>query len=179
MTVFDYLKAELRARNWSMTDLARKAGVSKQIVSQWLAEDELERITPGPKSCEKIAEALGADLDYVLELAGHRKPRLGDLQPDASELFLKATTAEMADVLRGAPRVFWPTLILHLSRAVDSARDVAELLAHLGVDAEAPVSPQPVPPVSKPRSRTNSRSPSGDGPLAGRQHRPLALLGAT
>jgi transcriptional regulator with XRE-family HTH domain len=79
MSLFDFLKTELRARDWSMTDLARKAGCSKQIVSQWLAEDESLRIKPSPASCKKIAEALGLDLDYVLDLAGHRNPR--DLDP--------------------------------------------------------------------------------------------------
>ncbi|HXJ32346.1 MAG TPA: helix-turn-helix transcriptional regulator [Gemmatimonadales bacterium] len=115
MTLFDYLKAELRARDWSMTDLARRAGCSKQIVSQWLAEDEVERIIPGPKSCLKIADALGLDPDYVLELAGHRKPREQAAAPNPRlaafiswvETAFHAMTAQEWDVREPAGRALF------------------------------------------------------------------------
>lgn len=75
MTLFEFLKTALAERRQTIPQFARTCGVSGQLAYKWLAEDPEQRIVPSPMSCEKIASALGADSDYVLELAGHRKPR--------------------------------------------------------------------------------------------------------
>lgn len=107
MTLVDYLKATLRERGWSMTDLARRAGVSKQAVGQWLSEDEFTRVSPRPIYCEKIAAALGVDPDYILELAGHRRRSEVAGPPDPG----------LAEVI-----ALWPTL-------TEERRDSIRLLA--------------------------------------------------
>lgn len=167
MSLFDFLKTELRARDWSMTDLARKAGCSKQIVSQWLAEDEAERIVPGTKSCQKLAAALGVDEDYVLALAGHRKPRPGEAQPDEAEL----SAQKFAGALRGVPRRFWAT-VLDASIALVNAYGDAPGARATG----RPLNDQPSPAStlrspgdtahSKPKGSANRGKPGDDEELS-------------
>jgi|SRR5579859_1939131 len=73
VTISDVLRESMQSRfGGSVTRLAEACDVSVQLASKWVAESERKRITPGPKSCQKIAAALGLDPDYVLELAGHR-----------------------------------------------------------------------------------------------------------
>ena len=68
-----WLERELAAREWKPIDLARRinpeapANVASSI-SRWM----LGKRQPDPVSCAMLAEILGADLDMVLELAGHR-----------------------------------------------------------------------------------------------------------
>lgn len=77
-----YLKGQLAARGWSKSDLARAAGVSKQSVGYYTSDDTFYRVTPSPQACERMAAALGVDMDEVLEAAGHRKrPAVIDTHP--------------------------------------------------------------------------------------------------
>lgn len=71
----DVLQAARAARRWSVPEFARRCEVSSQLAYKWLSDNPHYRVVPGPASCEKIADALDLDLDYVLELAGHRKAR--------------------------------------------------------------------------------------------------------
>ena len=61
--------------NGNLTALADALGVPVQSVSKWVYENPSKRSNPWPASCAKIADGLGLDHDYVLELAGHRPPR--------------------------------------------------------------------------------------------------------
>ena len=78
MEAFEYMRQSIRERGWSIPEFARQANVSLGLAYKWLAEDPVYRITPSPKSCEKIATALGVDLDLMLELAGHRRRPNGE-----------------------------------------------------------------------------------------------------
>ena len=62
----DYLNTELRRRQWSMRELARRAGVSASQVSDVVGE----RTKPGADFCIAVAKALGDPPDYLLRLAG-------------------------------------------------------------------------------------------------------------
>lgn len=64
----DWLKRQLIRREWSQADLARKLDIGSGMVSRWARGERV----PSSDSCERIAEALGVDADYVLALAGHR-----------------------------------------------------------------------------------------------------------
>lgn len=63
-----WLERQLAARDWRQADLARGLGVSTGMVSNWLTGQR--RVSP--YYCEQIAALLGADVDYLLALAGHR-----------------------------------------------------------------------------------------------------------
>lgn len=63
-----WLGRQLRRHEWTQADLSRKSGLSQGRISDWLAGKRL----PNPESCDKLADALGDDPDYVLKLAGHR-----------------------------------------------------------------------------------------------------------
>lgn len=63
-----WLSYQLKARDWNMSDLARRMDVSPSLISRWARDDRL----PSPESCDRIADALGIDVDRVLVLAGHR-----------------------------------------------------------------------------------------------------------
>lgn len=111
MEVFEFLRTELRARRWNMSDFARAAGVSKQAAGQWLSEDASTRLIPSPASCQKIAAALGIDPDYILELAGHRKPRPDRPSIDPVQSELDTRLARLAATLSQYPRVFWLAVV--------------------------------------------------------------------
>ena len=64
----DWLRNELKRREWSVADLARRAGLDPSAVGRWARNDRV----PSPDSCDLLADALGIDIDRVLVLAGHR-----------------------------------------------------------------------------------------------------------
>jgi transcriptional regulator with XRE-family HTH domain len=76
----DWLKGQLRRREWTPADFARKLDVGSGTVSMWLNGKRV----PGPKSCDLIADALGVDIDVVLTAAGHRPPDIR-IDPDSPE----------------------------------------------------------------------------------------------
>lgn len=67
-----WLQRQLDRREWNQADFAKKAGVGSGRVSDWIRDVRL----PSVESCDKIADALGVDLDEVLTLAGHRHNHL-------------------------------------------------------------------------------------------------------
>ena len=72
----EWMLAEMRRREWRQADFARAAGVDVSMVSRWLNGRR-----PDPASLERVAVALGVDLDGLLTLAGHRprSPRDDDV----------------------------------------------------------------------------------------------------
>lgn len=68
----EWLRAELARRHWTQKRLAEAVGVSGGRMSDWIAG----KTQPAPESCERIADALDADADFVLRLAGYRRLRL-------------------------------------------------------------------------------------------------------
>ena len=95
-----WLAHQLEQRDWRQADLARGLGVSTGMVSNWLTGQR--RVSP--YYCEQIAVLLGADVDYLLALAGHR-PMVLATDPDepveqlASKLRRIRLTPERASVL--------------------------------------------------------------------------------
>ena len=63
-----WLHAQLARRDWSMADLARRLDTPNATVARWVSGAR----RPSPASCDRIADALGVDVDRVLVLAGHR-----------------------------------------------------------------------------------------------------------
>jgi len=61
----------------NQSEFARRAGVSPGMVSHWANNTRV----PTPESAERIADALGADVDLVLTLAGHR-PAIEPVDPN-------------------------------------------------------------------------------------------------
>jgi len=127
MTLLDYLKIALHDRNWTIPQAARHFGVSMQLVYKWMAEDPATRITPGPRSCLKIAEALDADADFVLELAGHRKPSPESAADQVSAL-RQSARAQLEEWLNAVgpqyEQAYWDYLKTHGSSAVILVRSI-------------------------------------------------------
>lgn len=63
-----WLRREIRRAGINQTELARRVGTSGGTVSMWAHDQRV----PDPGSCDRIADALGVDLDLVLFYAGHR-----------------------------------------------------------------------------------------------------------
>lgn len=72
-----WLKGQLRRREMTGSDLARKIDRPPSMVNRWTAGDRM----PSPASCDLIADALAIDLDLVLFHAGHR-PNIDVIDPD-------------------------------------------------------------------------------------------------
>jgi transcriptional regulator with XRE-family HTH domain len=60
-----WLNNELNNRNWSLSELGRRAGVSTASIS-WVLSNKTK---PTERFCIKIAKALGVNPDMVLKLA--------------------------------------------------------------------------------------------------------------
>ena len=76
-----WMLEEMRRREWRQADFARAAGVDVSMVSRWL-----QGRRPDPASLERVASALGVDLDGVLTLAGHRPRSPRDDDPRVATL---------------------------------------------------------------------------------------------
>jgi transcriptional regulator with XRE-family HTH domain len=64
----NWVRGQLRRRQWNDAELARRLGVPNGTVSRWMTGER----RPNPQSCDRVADLLGADVDMVLTLAGHR-----------------------------------------------------------------------------------------------------------
>ena len=142
----------------NMTRLAEALGVPVQSVSQWVAEDK-HRV-PGPTSCQKIARGLDLDVDYVLQLAGHRPADSSnsDSSGDLAKSELDARLARLGPVLSRYPRVFWATLL-----------DAFERMAQVGDVLEGGVSAPSEGGVSASSAALNRESHASPRQLAGSQ----------
>jgi transcriptional regulator with XRE-family HTH domain len=80
----EWMREEMRRREWRQADFARAAGIAVSMVSRWLHGRR-----PDPASLERVAEALGADLDALLTLAGHRPRSPRDDDPRVASLVAK------------------------------------------------------------------------------------------
>ncbi len=109
--IYELLSDAMRERfGGSVTRLAEACGTSTALASRWVHENERKRMIPSPASCEKIALGLRLDPDYVLQLAGHRKPRPGQpasqVQPE-----LDAHLARYGETLSKYPRALRQAII--------------------------------------------------------------------
>ena len=79
-----WLRQEMQRRAWRQADFARATDIDVSMVSRWL-----QGRRPDPASLERVAEALGADLDALLTLAGHRPRAPHDDDPRTASLVAK------------------------------------------------------------------------------------------
>lgn len=80
----EWMLEEMRRREWRQADFARASGIDVSMVSRWLHGRR-----PDPASLERVAAALGADLDALLMLAGHRRRAARDDDPRVASLVAK------------------------------------------------------------------------------------------
>ena len=80
----EWVREEMRRREWRQADFARATDVDVSMVSRWLHGRR-----PDPASLERVALALGADLDALLTLAGHRPRSPRDDDPQVASLVAK------------------------------------------------------------------------------------------
>ncbi len=87
-----WLQREMARREWNQSDLSRRVGSSTGVVNQWVHGVRV----PSPESCERLADALGADLPYLLTLAGHMPPDVtGEPDPERAGLIAQLRRAEL------------------------------------------------------------------------------------
>ena len=77
--VVAFLDDLMRRRGISANQLAHDLGLSHATLSRWLSKKDL----PSPRSCQKLADVSGVQLERILSLAGHM-PELSEI--DADEL---------------------------------------------------------------------------------------------
>jgi transcriptional regulator with XRE-family HTH domain len=78
------MRQEMARRAWRQADFARAAGVDVSMVSRWLRGRR-----PETASLERIAAALGVDVDALLTMAGHRPRSPHDDDPWVATLVTK------------------------------------------------------------------------------------------
>ena len=96
----DWLEGELRARDWKPIDLARRVNPDSPAnfassISKWTSGKR----QPDTVSCAVIADILGADLDRVLELAGHKPAHNGDELIDSIAASLRSLPRSQVEVI--------------------------------------------------------------------------------
>jgi transcriptional regulator with XRE-family HTH domain len=79
-----WLREEMQRREWRQADFARATDIDVSMVSRWL-----QGRRPDPASLERVADALGAELDILLTLAGHRPRAPHDDDPRTASLVAK------------------------------------------------------------------------------------------
>lgn len=85
----EWVREELGRRGWRQADFARAVSVDVSMVSRWLHGRR-----PDPASLERVAAALGVDLDALLTLAGHRPRSARDDDPRVATLAAKVRQIE-------------------------------------------------------------------------------------
>lgn len=78
-TLANWLIEQLRYKNWSQNDLARKAKLTSGSISNYINGRR-----PDTDACRSIARALNVSEEMVLRLAGHL-PKEKDYDPERDE----------------------------------------------------------------------------------------------
>lgn len=78
ITFADWLRDELERRGWSQSDLARKAGVHRQVINSYINH---RRGKPDEDILRRVARAFGYSPETVFRAAGLLPPK-----PESSEL---------------------------------------------------------------------------------------------
>lgn len=73
MSFQDWLTSELKARDWTQSELSRRSGVTRGAISNVLKNRE-----PGPDLCRGIANAFHLPPEDVFRIAGLLPPKPGD-----------------------------------------------------------------------------------------------------
>lgn len=163
----EYLRQQMEARGWNIPRLAEACDVNPGLVARWVTSNTRYRVTPSPASCEKIAAALGVDLDDLLEMAGHRRRR------DESRAVVSALRQAVRDQLDqwmstvgpDKEEYFWQHLKVQGDSTVDLIRQVDTAVNAPG-DAAVNAA------VSARKRRGRKDRDSGSGPLKRYQHSP-------
>jgi len=81
----DWLLAQLKANDWSMSKFGQLCGVSHVAVSRWISGER----QPEPESCQVIAQALKVPVEEVYRRAGVplSRPNLTTTAETALHLF--------------------------------------------------------------------------------------------
>jgi transcriptional regulator with XRE-family HTH domain len=75
-----WLRNAMREERWNRAETAEQLGVDPSTVSRWLKGERI----PSPELCDRIADVFAVDLDYILNLAGHR-PAIFEIDPQSPE----------------------------------------------------------------------------------------------
>ena len=112
--IIDWLETQMRARDWGVSEVARRLGTHPGTVSRWTQGG----MRPNPEWVRALAVIFDADEDELLALAGHRSRAGTDDAPELAHLvakmrraqvtaeqigYLSATVEQMAVVNRGRP----------------------------------------------------------------------------
>lgn len=80
-TLSVWLNNEMATRQWSQSDLARKSGLHRAVISKILSENT----KPTPETCQALAEALKLPIEQV-----YRAANLLPSHPEQDELVARA-----------------------------------------------------------------------------------------
>jgi transcriptional regulator with XRE-family HTH domain len=78
-TLSAWLTEELRKRDWTQADLARKSGISRQVISRYINQ---ERTKPDEDILAALAHALGYPPEILYQAAGIPITPDPDMTPD-------------------------------------------------------------------------------------------------
>lgn len=137
--IHSYLRERLTERfGGNVSKLAYACDTTPSMAAKWVSDDPRRRVTPSPASCRKIARGLGAELDYILALAGYRElpsaterqtdPRLAELWAHVEAGWQTLDEAARAVAERGTKALFKVedvrTLPKHRRRVTDDGEDL-------------------------------------------------------
>ena len=185
--MFEFLKTTMRERGWNIARLAEACDVDISLASKWVSENARRRVIPGPASCEKIAAALDLDPDYVLELAGHRKPRVDKSETDNRRVrayIARRQQSQQEELDRwlkvigprmgrdAAEAYYWETVKRRDDAAAEQVDVILDLYARLESAVSEPATTAVSASVSGPVRRTRRRRGDSGGGLTAAWRRP-------
>lgn len=125
-----YLTDAISARGETTEQFAQRAGVNSSGLYKLLRGEYAQ---PRQGTIEKIAIALNMTAGELLRAAD------AEDEPDPIEAAIRTRIAEMREAVHGTPRQFWAAIIkATFDRAIDGARDMAQLLAEADSTADPP-----------------------------------------
>jgi transcriptional regulator with XRE-family HTH domain len=116
-TLHHMLRTELKARQWSISQLALQVGVKPGVASRWVTCDASKRVAPRPDKCVALARVLELDISSVFAAAGYlpldgSNPgfRLTD-DEEKREAEIRQLKRRFETVLRQASPGMWPLVL--------------------------------------------------------------------
>jgi transcriptional regulator with XRE-family HTH domain len=115
-----YLQSELFRRGLSPDEFAHRSGLGTSHIYQIIRSEK----RPRQDTLDKIAVGLGMTTGNLLRAVEAQS------EDDPIEQAIRQRVAEMREAVEGTPKTMWATIIRKtFDRAIDGARDMAELLS--------------------------------------------------
>lgn len=135
VTLHCYLRHELAARGWGVSQLAAALGVRFGVAARWVSEKPCKRVVPKPETLVRIAHTLDLDAYEVFRQAGYL-PALDSpnsaFNEHPHEQEIRFLMQRFRRLVRNIPESEWAVAAVILSTQLENIQVLLDRIESIG-----------------------------------------------